>query len=148
MVTLLDSLRAQASQILAEVAAIPLDGLTDSNGQQIVVGHMADPVAAIGSSFVTMNTIWEYVDFRDHVDIDYADTYETKVSGQHQYHYVIVVGKNDEEVVIDFCARDIHPDNPFPLVMEAKEWRAYMGANEQGIPFPISEFSRYSLLTK
>jgi hypothetical protein len=89
----------------------------------VTLAELGDPRLALGNCWAATNEIIEEagaVEFGAEW-LDEITIRRTRLGGQ---HVAILAGDRDGDYVIDYTARQFHPDLPFPYVAGVEEWKA------------------------
>lgn len=122
-VSLLQDVKQNVDSIVAE--ALPLDFVNHSSvgRKQVTIADMQDGDIARGNCWVASNEVYMNLelDIDSIVDVDIVGAVTDGCT-----HFALYVSNEDEEVVIDFTARQFHADAPFPFILSLHKWHAYM----------------------
>jgi len=112
-----------ARDVLAEYPDLEIMDHSPARQETVRLVELADPQLALGNCWAATNEIIEEagpVEFGAEW-LDEITIRRTRLGGQ---HVAILAGDRDGEYVIDYTARQFHPELPFPYVAGVDEWKA------------------------
>lgn len=122
---LLEEVKANVAFILEDVANLDVANHSSTGPEWVTVADMADPAIARNNCWATSNEVYENTSLNTFADnVDEVDIVGVEATGC--THYAVYVANVDEQVVVDFTARQFSPDAPFPFVLPVAKWHAYM----------------------
>ncbi|ACL42170.1 hypothetical protein Achl_4219 (plasmid) [Pseudarthrobacter chlorophenolicus A6] len=115
--------RLQAARdVLAEYPDLEIMDHSPARQHTVRLEELGDPRLALGNCWAATNEVIEQIgaaefgaDWLDEITIRRA-----RLGGQ---HVAILAGDRDGSFVIDYTARQFHPDLPFPYVAGVDEWK-------------------------
>ncbi|WP_422759239.1 hypothetical protein [Paenarthrobacter sp. C1] len=112
-----------ARGILAEYPDLEIMDHSPARQETVRLEELGDPRLALGNCWAATNEIIEQVgacgfgaDWLDEITIR-----RRRLGGQ---HVALLAGDRDGTHVMDYTARQFHPDMPFPYVAGVEEWKA------------------------
>lgn len=122
--SILNDIRNNIDYIVDDVAEYEVANHSSTGGEWVTVADMADADIARNNCWVTSNEIYENLDIESYADIEEVDIVGVVAEGVS--HYGVYLANSEEEVVLDFTARQFDPSAPFPYVVPLKVWHAYL----------------------
>jgi hypothetical protein len=112
-----------ARYVLAEFPDLEIMDHSPARQGTVALGELGEPRLALGNCWAATNEIIEEVgavefgaEWLDEITIRRA-----RLGGQ---HVAVLAGDRDGDYVIDYTARQFHPELPFPYVAGVEEWKS------------------------
>lgn len=116
-----------ARYVLAEFPDLEITDHSPARQGTVTLAELGNPRLALGNCWAATNEIIEEagaVEFGAEW-LDEITIRRTRLGGQ---HVAILAGDRNGDYVIDYTARQFHPELPFPYVAGIEEWRARIEA--------------------
>lgn len=121
--------RLQAARdVLAEYGDLEIMDHSPARQHTVRLDELGDPRLALGNCWAATNEIIEQVGSAE-LGAEWLDEItlsRNRLGGQ---HVAILAGDQDGRYVIDYTARQFHPELPFPYVADFEEWKAGIEAS-------------------
>lgn len=112
-----------ARYVLAEFADLEIANHSPARRDTVRLDELGDPALALGNCWAATNELIEEagaaefgVDWVDEITIS-----RRRLGGQ---HVAVLAADRDGMFVIDYTARQFHPELPYPFVAGVEDWKA------------------------
>jgi hypothetical protein len=112
-----------ARYVLAEFPDLEIADHSPARQGTVTLGELGDPRLALGNCWAATNEIIEEVG-ADEFGAEWLDEITIRRGRRGGQHVAILAGDRDGEYVIDYTARQFHPELPFPYVAGVDDWKA------------------------
>jgi hypothetical protein len=112
-----------ARDVLAEFPDLEITDHSPARHGTVTLAELGDPRLALGNCWAATNEIIEQVGASEFGAewLDEITIRRRRIGGQ---HVAILAGDCNGEFVIDYTARQFHPELPFPYVAGVEDWKA------------------------
>lgn len=121
-----DAVRARrlqaARDVLAEYPALEIMDHSPTRQETVRMDELGDPRLALGNCWAATNEVIEQIGPTE-FGAEWLDEITIRRSRLGGQHVAILAGDRDGHFVIDYTARQFHPDLPFPYVAGVEEWK-------------------------
>lgn len=116
-----------ARDVLDEYGDLEIMDHSPARRENVQLAELGDPGLALGNCWAATNELIEQVGATE-FGVEWLDeiTIRRKRLGGH--HVALLAGDRDGTYVIDYTARQFHPELPFPYVAGVDEWLAKVQA--------------------
>lgn len=110
-----------ARDVLEEYGDLEIMDHSPARRHAVQLQELGDPRLALGNCWAATNELIERVGAAEFGAewVDEITIRRTRLGG---HHVAVLAGDTDGLYVIDYTARQFHPDLPFPYVAGVKEW--------------------------
>ncbi|MBG0738820.1 hypothetical protein IV500_05220 [Paeniglutamicibacter antarcticus] len=116
--------RLEAAQmVLADYREMEILDHSPAGRETVTLGELGDPALALGNCWAATGELIEQVGASE-FDVDWLDEITIRRARLGGQHVAVLAGDRDGQFVIDFTARQFHPELPFPYVAGVDEWKA------------------------
>jgi hypothetical protein len=120
-----------ARDVLAEYGDLEILDHSPARQRTVQLRELGDPRLALGNCWAATNEIIEQVGATE-LGAEWLDEITIRRRRLGGQHVALLAGDRDGHYVIDYTARQFHPDLPFPYVAGVQEWMARIaGASGQ-----------------
>ncbi|MGY3380223.1 hypothetical protein ACVWYS_002180 [Arthrobacter sp. TE12231] len=112
-----------ARYVLEEYADLEIPNHSPARQDTVRLDELGDPALALGNCWAATNELIEAAGAAG-VDVDRVDEITISRRRLGGRHVAILAADQDGMFVIDYTARQFHPDLPYPLVAGVEDWRA------------------------
>ncbi|WP_354214515.1 hypothetical protein [Arthrobacter sp. UYCo732] len=121
--TVQDRRLASARDVLAEYPDLEITDHSPVRQDTVRLEELGDPRLALGNCWAATNEVIDQVGAAEFNAewLDEITLCRARLGGQ---HVAILAGDRDGHYVIDYTARQFHPELPFPFVTGVEEWKA------------------------
>lgn len=122
--SILDDIRSNLDYIMEDVENIEVANHSAVGGEWVTIADMADADIARNNCWAASNEIYENLEVEEYANIAEVDIVGVVAEGVS--HYAVYLANEEEEVVLDFTARQFDPTAPFPYVVPLNVWHGYL----------------------
>jgi hypothetical protein len=116
--------RLQAARdVLAEYPDLEIMDHSPARQHTVRLEELGDPRLALGNCWAATNEVIEEIGASE-FGAEWLDEITIRRSRLGGQHVAILAGDQDGHFVIDYTARQFHPEMPFPYVANVEEWKA------------------------
>ncbi|GAA4032759.1 hypothetical protein GCM10023063_15110 [Arthrobacter methylotrophus] len=112
-----------ARYVLAEFPDLEIIDHSPARQGTVTLQELGDPRLALGNCWAATNEVIEEVGASE-FGADWLDEITIRRNRLGGQHIAILAGDRDGDYVIDYTARQFHPELPFPYVAGVDEWHA------------------------
>jgi hypothetical protein len=112
-----------ARDVLAEYPDLELMDHSPARQETVRLEELGDPRLALGNCWAATNEVIEQIGASE-FGAEWLDEITLRRSRLGGQHVVLLAGDRDGPFVIDYTARQFHPEMPFPYVAGLQEWKA------------------------
>jgi hypothetical protein len=112
-----------ARGVLEEYPELEIMDHSPARQEAVRLDELGDPRLALGNCWAATNEVIDQIGASE-FGADWLDEITIRRKRLGGQHVAILAGDRDGDYVIDYTARQFHPDLPFPYVAGVEEWKA------------------------